>query len=166
MIYHYYYRTGVILSGKQKISNQCKSKVCATNIYITALLLNCDWFCFSLKQRFSNGAPQGLARFATLAFRKFTTCFLHYSLVSGVYKIGYDDHLKVIRYPTLQLLQPYSWHKTLFLACCSKKKRKTETNEVTKKKKKKKKKKKTETNKVTNLAYCFDFPCKVRPFLS
>ena len=65
------------------------------------------------------GAPQGLARCATLAFRKFTTCFLHYSLFSGIYKIGYDDHLEVIKYPTLQLLQPYSWHKTLFLACCS-----------------------------------------------
>ena len=70
-------------------------------------------------QRFSNGAPQELARYVTLEFRKFTTCFLHYSLFSGIYKIGYDDHLEVVRYPTLQLLQPYSWHKTLFLACCS-----------------------------------------------
>ena len=76
----------------------------------------------TVKQRFSNGAPQGLARCATLAFRKFTTGFLHYSLFSGIYKIGYDDHLEVVRYPTLQLLQPYSWHKTPFLACCSKKK--------------------------------------------
>ena len=68
-----------------------------------------------LRQRFSNGAPQGLTRCATLAFRKFTTCFLHY-LFLGVYK---NDHLEVVRYPTLQLLQPYSWHKTLFLTCCS-----------------------------------------------
>ena len=30
----------------------------------------------------------------------------------------------------------------------------------------KRKKKRTETNEVTNLAYCFDFPCKVRPFVS
>ena len=74
---------------------------------------------FVLRQRFSNCAPQGLARCATLAFRKFTTCFLHYSLFSGIYEIGYDDHLEVVRYPTLQLLQLYSWHKTLFLAFCS-----------------------------------------------
>ena len=70
-------------------------------------------------QCFLNGAPQGLARCATLAFCKFTTCFLHYSLFSGIHKIGYNDHSEVIRYPTLQLLQPYSWHKTLFLVCCS-----------------------------------------------
>ena len=55
---------------------------------------------FYVGQRFSNGAPQGLARCATLAFRKFTTCFLHYFLFSGIYKIGYDDHLEVARYPT------------------------------------------------------------------
>ena len=67
---------------------------------------------FSVLQRFSNGALQGLARCATLAFRKFTTCFLHYSLFSEIYKIGYDDYLEVVRYPTL------------FLACCSKKKKK------------------------------------------
>ena len=79
----------------------------------------CDKVMKALKQCFSNGAPQGLARCATLAFCKFTTCFLHYSLFSGIYKIGYDDHLEVVRYPTLQLLQPYSWQKKLFLACCS-----------------------------------------------
>ena len=95
-------------------------KYCCT-AKITAQTDRVHW----LQQRFSNGAPQrngapqGLARCATLAFRKFTTCFLHYSLFSGSYKIGYDDHLEVVRYPTLQLLQPYSWHKTLFLACCS-----------------------------------------------
>ena len=75
-----------------------------------------------LNQRFSNGASQRLARYAKLAFRKFTTNFLDYSLFSGIYKIGCDDqidHLEVVRYPTSQLLQPYSWHKTLFLACCS-----------------------------------------------
>ena len=118
----------------------------------------------SVYQHFSNGAPQGLARCATLAFRKFTTCFLHYSLFSGIYEIRYDDHLKVVRYPTLQLLQPYSWHKTLFLACCSKKK-KTETEKKKNKTETKEKKKKTETDEVTNLAHCFDFPCKLHPFI-
>ena len=74
----------------------------------------------SLDQRFSNGAPQRLARCAPLAFRKFTIpVFLRYSLFSGICKIGYDDHFEVVRYRTLQLLQPYSWHKTLFLSCCS-----------------------------------------------
>ena len=82
-------------------------------------------FGLCLGQRFSNDAPQGLARCATLAFRKFTTWFLHYSLFSGYYEIGHDDYLEVVRYPTSKLLQQYSWHQTLFLACCPKKKKKT-----------------------------------------
>ena len=86
---------------------------------------------FGLDQRFSNSEPQGLARCATFAFRKFTTCVLHYSLFSGIYKIGYDGHLEVVRYPTLQLLQPYPWHRTLFLACYFSTWVESETNEVT-----------------------------------
>ena len=56
---------------------------------------------------------------AAVAFRKFTTCFLHNSLFSGICKIGYDDHLEVVRYPTLQLFshilgtKPFSWHAAL-----------------------------------------------------
>ena len=117
-------------------------------------------------QRFSNGAPQGLPRCATLAFRKFTTRFLDYSLFSGIYKIGYDDHLEVVRYPTRHCnycshilgTKPFSWHDAL-----KKKKKKKKTKKI---KKQRLKRKKTETNEVPNLAYCFDFPCKVRPFVS
>ena len=69
---------------------------------------------------------------------------MHYSLFSGIYKIGYDDHLEVVRYPTLQLLQPYSWHKTLFLACCC-----TWVE--------------WETNEVTNLAILFWLPMQSAP---
>ena len=76
------------------------------------------FFEVDLQQRFSNSAaPQGLARCVTLAFRKFTTCFLHYSLFSEIYKIGYDDHLEDIRHCNycshILGTKPFSWHAAL-----------------------------------------------------
>ena len=54
----------------------------------------------------------------------------------------------------------YFWH-------CPKKKEKTKTKKKTKKKKNKQRlKTNDDDDDVTNVAYCFVFPCKVRPFVS
>ena len=69
---------------------------------------------------------------------------MHDSLFSGICKIGYDDHLEVVRYPTLQLFldtKPFSWRAEL-----SKKKRSKSKKKKSKSKKKKEKRSKSKKN--------------------